>query len=112
VTGPAGDNWRMTEYNGKPAFMLRSDLVPLVAGGDPAVDQLLTDLIARKTSTDTTPYAQADIDKAVAAQKTDDAAALLAAVNAQRDADALATKVAEANAVATERKRLRDLLGL
>jgi hypothetical protein len=60
VTGAAGDNWRLTEYNGAPAYMLRSDLVPLVAGGDPATDQLLTDLIARKPPQVVTIDASAD----------------------------------------------------
>ena len=44
----AGDhNWRLTEINGATAYFLRSDLTPLVQGGDPAVDQGLSDYIAR-----------------------------------------------------------------
>ena len=39
TTAPAGDNnWRLTEYNSKPAYMLRRDWSPKVAGGDPKVD--------------------------------------------------------------------------
>ena len=40
-------NWRLTEINGATAYFLRSDLTPLVQGGDPAVDQGLSDYIAR-----------------------------------------------------------------
>ena len=43
-----GENWRLTEYKGAPAYLLRDDLDPLVAGGDPTLDQALTDFIARK----------------------------------------------------------------
>jgi len=42
-----GDNWRLTKRNGQTLYMLRSDWVPLVQGGDPAVDAGLTAYIAR-----------------------------------------------------------------
>jgi len=42
-----GEHWRLTEHAGAPAFLLRSDLVPLKQGGDLAVDQKLSDYIAR-----------------------------------------------------------------
>lgn len=45
---PDGNRWRLTEKGGSPAWLLRSDFTPLVPGGDPAVDQKLTDYIARK----------------------------------------------------------------
>ena len=42
-----GNNWRLSEVNGAPAYFLRADLVPLVQGGDPAVDAALNDFITR-----------------------------------------------------------------
>lgn len=42
-----GDNWRLTERSGQPAYLLRSDWAPLVQGGDPAVDAKLDAYIAR-----------------------------------------------------------------
>ena len=42
-----GESWRLTERQGAPRYMLRSDWSPLVQGGDPAVDGRLTDYIER-----------------------------------------------------------------
>ena len=47
-TTPDGNRWRLTEYAGKPAWMLRSDFEPLDPGGDPALDAILHDLIERR----------------------------------------------------------------
>jgi N-acetylmuramoyl-L-alanine amidase len=44
---PPNHNWRLTEHLGKPAYLLRRDWTPLVQGGDPAVDALLTRYIER-----------------------------------------------------------------
>lgn len=41
-----GLSWRLTERMGTTLYMLRTDWVPLVPGGDPAVDKLLDDFIA------------------------------------------------------------------
>ena len=41
-----GLSWRLTERMGKTLYMFRPDWVPLVPGGDPAVDKLLDDYIA------------------------------------------------------------------
>jgi hypothetical protein len=50
-TSAATDNdWRVTERMGKVLYMLRRDWNPLVPGGDPAVDQQLTDYIAQKAA--------------------------------------------------------------
>lgn len=54
-------SWRVTERMGKVLYMLRTDWNPLVPGGDPVVDQQLSDYIAQK---DTTPYSQAALDAA------------------------------------------------
>ena len=59
-----GNNWRLTEYGGEPAWMLRVDWVPLVQGGAPAVDAALHDYIVRKD--DPTPYDDDDLDAAKA----------------------------------------------
>lgn len=55
ATGNDGGSWRLTEWQGAPAwFRYRNpagdvgDMKPLVQGGDPAVDAALTDYIARK----------------------------------------------------------------
>jgi hypothetical protein len=42
-----GNNWRLSEVGGVPAYFLRADLAPLVQGGDPGVDGQLTDYINR-----------------------------------------------------------------
>jgi hypothetical protein len=42
-----GEDWRLTEHLGAPGYLLRSDWVPLVQGGDPAVDAKLDTYIAR-----------------------------------------------------------------
>jgi hypothetical protein len=47
VKGLGGSDWRLTKFKGKTLFMLRSDFTPLVQNGDPAVDQALSDYIAR-----------------------------------------------------------------
>ncbi|MEW5991204.1 MAG: hypothetical protein AB1736_07635 [Chloroflexota bacterium] len=43
----AGERWRLTEHDGAPAYLLRSDWDPIVQGGDPAVDARLDAYIAR-----------------------------------------------------------------
>jgi hypothetical protein len=58
------NNWRLTEIDGKPAYFLRTDLAPLVSGGDPAVDAALNDYITRKPAADCSPL----IHDAVAAE--------------------------------------------
>lgn len=49
VTSAAAPNndWRLTERAGKPAYMLRSDWLPVKQGGDPAVDAQLQAVIDR-----------------------------------------------------------------
>jgi hypothetical protein len=47
VTSFGGGNWRLTKFEGKTLFMLRSDFTPLVQNGDAAVDKALSDYIAR-----------------------------------------------------------------
>ena len=42
-----GQNWRLTEHDGRPAYLLRSDWTPVVQGGDPAVDGVLDAYIQR-----------------------------------------------------------------
>jgi hypothetical protein len=42
-----GEDWRLTEHLGGPGYLLRTDWLPLVQGGDPAVDAKLTEYIAR-----------------------------------------------------------------
>ena len=44
---PDGNGWRLTEVNNKPVWLLRSDFNPLTQGGDPVVDQGLTNYINR-----------------------------------------------------------------
>jgi hypothetical protein len=63
-----GNVWRLTEYGGDPGWLLRSDLVPLVPGGDPVVDDQLHDYIARKPLDPTGAYADGWNDALVAAQ--------------------------------------------
>lgn len=53
------NNWRATKIGGKVVYLLRSDLVPLVPGGDPVVDNMLTEYIARTLSTDCTDEVKA-----------------------------------------------------
>lgn len=69
-----GENWRLSEIGGKPAYFLRGDLAPLTPGGDPAVDQGLTDYINRKpVNTDAAFLAgrQAEWDRLVPAIEAD-----------------------------------------
>ena len=47
TTAATDNNWRLTEYEGAPAYMLRRDWEPLVQNGDPAVDKGLTNYIDR-----------------------------------------------------------------
>lgn len=68
----AEGSWRLTEYNGKPAWLLyrtaagtSPDWAPLVPGGDPATDAELVAYIARQP--DPTPFDQADLDAATLA---------------------------------------------
>jgi hypothetical protein len=42
------NRWRLTEHGGKPAYLLRSDWEPVVQGGDPVLDGLLTAYIERR----------------------------------------------------------------
>lgn len=42
-----GNNWRLTEINATPAWLLRADFEPVVQNGSPSVDQKLTDYINR-----------------------------------------------------------------
>lgn len=71
VTSGTAYSWRLTDYNGAPAYLAYKrlsdgampDWEPLVAGGDPAVDAGLDAYIAR--TSDATPYSQADLDAAV-----------------------------------------------
>ncbi len=53
-------DWRLTEYNGQPAYMLRRDWDPLVPGGDPAVDAELSGYIARQAPVDAQAVAEAE----------------------------------------------------
>lgn len=46
-----GEAWRVTEHAGDPAFFLRTDWIPIVPGGDTAVDKPLHDYIARLENT-------------------------------------------------------------
>lgn len=48
ATTKDGNNWRLTEIGGRPAWLLRADFNPVVQGGDPAVDAGLTNYIERK----------------------------------------------------------------
>ena len=59
ASGTDGGSWRLTKYQGKPAWFRYKnaagevgDMKPLTPGGDPAVDQALSDYIARKTDAD------------------------------------------------------------
>jgi hypothetical protein len=47
ATTPDGNRWRLTERDGKPAWLLRTDFEPLVAGGSPVVDSVLNQYIGR-----------------------------------------------------------------
>lgn len=42
------NNWRTTKIGGKVIYLLRSDLTPVVPGGDPATDAALSSYIARE----------------------------------------------------------------
>jgi len=42
-----GEDWRLTEHDGAPTYLLRSDWTPLLQGGDAAVDAKLSEYIAR-----------------------------------------------------------------
>lgn len=63
-----GNVWRLTEYGGEPGWLLRSDLVPLVPGGDPVVDDPLHDYIERKPLNADGAYADGWNDALLAAQ--------------------------------------------
>jgi GH25 family lysozyme M1 (1,4-beta-N-acetylmuramidase) len=45
---PPSNRWRLTEHAGKPAYMLRTDWTPLIQGGDPLLDGILTAYIERR----------------------------------------------------------------
>lgn len=62
TAAPTDFDWRLTEYQGQPAYMLRRDWDPLVPGGDPATDAALTAYIAR------TPAPLPDCSAAVQAE--------------------------------------------
>jgi hypothetical protein len=66
-----GESWRITRLaDGRTGFLIRGDLVPVTPGGDPAVDKPLLDYVQRVAApADTTPYSQADLDAAVAADR-------------------------------------------
>ena len=42
-----GESWRLTERDGKPVYLLRTDWTPVVQGGDPAIDAKLSEFIDR-----------------------------------------------------------------
>lgn len=65
ATSADGNVWRLTEYGGKPGWILRSDFAPLVPGGDPKVDQGLSDYLARK-ATDCSAAVRAEYDRVTA----------------------------------------------
>ena len=51
TTTATNNDWRLTRRKGVDAYMLwsgKTDWIPVKWGGDPAVDQLLTDLVDRK----------------------------------------------------------------
>ena len=81
-----GLSWRLTERMGRTLYMLRTDWVPLVQGGDPAVDALLDDFIAGRDPAppiDCTPLVNAARAEGVAAGLRDGSRAVkAAAVNA------------------------------
>lgn len=88
TTAATDSNWRLTEHLGRPMYLLRRDWNPLAAGGDPAVDQGLTDYIARKPPVvcppplDCTPLVNAARQEGVTAGLRDGARAVKdAAVN-------------------------------
>ena len=60
-----GNNWRITRFEGVDGFLIRSDLVALVAGGDPATDAALTDFVNR-----TLPDCTDAINAAIAPKNT------------------------------------------
>lgn len=75
ATTSDGNVWRLTEYGGDPGWLLRSDLVPVSPGGDPAVDDPLHDYIERKPLNPDGAYADGWNDALVAAQDAVDAIA-------------------------------------
>src|SRR3990167_9342469 len=81
-----GLSWRVTERMGKTLYMLRTDWTPLVQGGDPVVDALLSDFIAGRDPAppiDCTPLVNAARAEGVAAGLRDGSRAVKdAAVNA------------------------------
>jgi hypothetical protein len=81
-----GNNWRLSEVGGVPAYFLRGDLAPLVPGGDAGVDGALTDYINRipvPPVIDCTPLVNAARAEGVAAGLRDGSRAVKdAAVNA------------------------------
>jgi len=71
---PANPNWRKTRRvlpgwpDGQTLFMLRSDWVPVVQGGDPKVDALLDAILAPRPA-DPTPYSAANLADAISADR-------------------------------------------
>jgi hypothetical protein len=63
-----GEAWRLSEIGGAAVYILRADITPVVAGGDPVVDAELSDYIARVP--DQTPFDQDDLDRARADERT------------------------------------------
>ena len=76
ATTPDGNVWRLTEYGGKPAWLLRAgpgvepgnDFAPLVPGGDPDLDRLRG--AVKDDSLDSNAEFNAGVDAAVAAAQT------------------------------------------
>lgn len=87
TSDPANPSWRATRRSGRTLFMLRSDYVPVVQGGDPKTDALLDTLQAPRKALDCTTAVQAATTQLVA---TNDAQAaqittLEARVKKQKD---------------------------
>jgi len=65
---PDGERWRLTEFAAQTGWLLRSDLAPLVQGGEPKTDAELSRYIARVAS-----FTALDVSLAKAAGRSEGA---------------------------------------
>lgn len=79
---PDGNVWRLTERSQDPGWLLRSDFIPLVQGGDPALHAQFDAFMARTPAVDCAPLVNTARQEGVAAGLRDGARAVKdAAVN-------------------------------
>jgi len=83
-----GNDWRLSMIGTDPAYFLRADLVPLVPGGDPAVNAQLTDYLNQKPPIDCAPLVNAARQEGVAAGLRDGSRAVKDDVKNEADRSA------------------------